>query len=157
MGKHKLQQADSAQVETPLTQAQRVALLARLVEVILPDAAQPPVQSRAETGIISSPNRLRVPDLDNQEHLAGSASADAGQSSGTVLANGFLPPARLPLPPEAQALRQVTMRQAAEILGVHERTIRRLVQAGELSVVGRGRLTRIALRDIAAYQQRNRR
>jgi excisionase family DNA binding protein len=55
------------------------------------------------------------------------------------------------------ALRQVTMHQAAEILGVHERTIRRLVQAGELSAVGRGRLTRIALRDIAAYQQRNRR
>jgi len=41
--------------------------------------------------------------------------------------------------------------------GVHERTIRRLLQAGELSAVGRGRLTRIALRDIAAYQQRNRR
>lgn len=68
-----------------------------------------------------------------------------------------LPPANLLLPPKAQALRQVTMRQTAEILGVHERTIRRLVQAGELSAVGRGRLTRIALRDIAAYQQRNRR
>jgi excisionase family DNA binding protein len=60
-------------------------------------------------------------------------------------------------PPEVQALRQVTIRQAAAILGVHERTIRRLVQRGELHVVGRGRLSRIALRDIADYQQHNRR
>jgi excisionase family DNA binding protein len=60
-------------------------------------------------------------------------------------------------PPEAQALRQVTIRQAAAILGVHERTIRRLVRRGELHAVGRGRLTRIALRDIAEYQKRNRR
>ena len=60
-------------------------------------------------------------------------------------------------PPEAQALRQVTIRQAAAILGVHERTIRRLVRRGELHAVGRGRLTRIALRDIADYQRHNRR
>jgi excisionase family DNA binding protein len=60
-------------------------------------------------------------------------------------------------PPEAQALRQVTIRQAAAILGVHERTVRRLVQRRELHAVGRGRLTRIALRDIAEYQKRNRR
>jgi len=60
-------------------------------------------------------------------------------------------------PPEVQALRQVTIRQAAAILGVHERTIRRLVQRGELHVVGRGRLSRIALRDIADYQKHNRR
>jgi excisionase family DNA binding protein len=60
-------------------------------------------------------------------------------------------------PPEAQALRQVTLRQAAAILGVHERTIRRLVRRGELHAVGRGRLTRIALRDIADYQKHNRR
>jgi excisionase family DNA binding protein len=60
-------------------------------------------------------------------------------------------------PPEAQALRQVTIRQAAAILGVHERTIRRLVRRGELHAVGRGRLTRIALRDIANYQKHNRR
>ncbi len=62
-----------------------------------------------------------------------------------------------PSPPEAQALRQVTIRQAAAILGVNERTIRRLVHRGELHVVGRGRLTRIALRDIADYQKHNRR
>jgi excisionase family DNA binding protein len=60
-------------------------------------------------------------------------------------------------PPEAQVLRQVTIRQAAAILGVHERTIRRLVRRGELHAVGRGRLTRIALRDIAEYQKHNRR
>jgi excisionase family DNA binding protein len=60
-------------------------------------------------------------------------------------------------PPESQTLRQVPIRQAAAILGVHERTIRRLVRRGELHAVGRGRLTRIALRDIAEYQKHNRR
>ena len=60
-------------------------------------------------------------------------------------------------PPGAQALRQVTIRHAAAILGVHERTIRRLVRRGELHAVGRGRLTRIALRDIAEYQKCKRR
>jgi excisionase family DNA binding protein len=143
--------------QEPLTQAQQEALLARIVEVILPDSGQPHVQIEAGDGIISYPNRLRVQNLDEQEHVAGNASDDARQSSVSVLSNGLLPATNLPLPPEAQALRQVTIRQAAEILGVHERTIRRLVQAGELSAVGRGRLTRIPLRDIAAYQQRNRR
>ena len=157
MSKHKRQQSDSTQAKKPLTQAQRVALLARVAEVILSDSGQLHRKTEAENGIISSPYRLRVQNLDHQEHIAGSASGDAGQHSVSVLSNGLLPPANLPLPPEAQALRQVTMRQAAEILGVHERTIRRLVQAGELSAVGRGRLTRIPLRDIAAYQQRNRR
>jgi excisionase family DNA binding protein len=141
----------------PLTQAQRVALLARVAAVILSDSVQPHIQTEAETDIIPYPNLSSVQNLDDQEHVAGSTSDGAEQSSVKVLSNGHLPTANLPLPPEAQALRQVTMRQAAEILGVHERTIRRLVQAGELSAVGRGRLTRIPLRDIAAYQQRNRR
>jgi excisionase family DNA binding protein len=157
MSKHKLHQSASTQLRKPLTEAQRAALLARIAEVILSDTGLTDLQTEAETGIISSPNRLRIANLDNQEHIAGNAGYDTGQASATVLSNGLLPSATLPLPAEAQALRQVTMRQAAEILGVHERTIRRLVQAGELSVVGRGRLTRIALRDIAAYQQRNRR
>lgn len=157
MNKHKRQQSVSAHAKISLTQAQRVALLTRVTELILSDSGQANLKTEAENGIISYPNRLCIPDLDNQEHLVGSASDDAELPNVTVLSNGLLPAANLPLPPEAQALRQVTVRQAAEILGVHERTIRRLVQAGELSVVGRGRLTRIALRDIAAYQQRNRR
>jgi excisionase family DNA binding protein len=157
MNKHKLQQPDWAQAKNPLTQAQRVALLARIVEVILSDSGQPHIQTEAETDIIFHPDPLRIQNLDDQEHNAGSSSNGAEQSSVNVLSNGLLPTAYLPLPPEAQALRQVTMREAAQVLGVHQRTIRRLVQAGELSAVGRGRLTRIALRDIAVYQQRNRR
>jgi excisionase family DNA binding protein len=157
MSKHRLQQSVSANAKISLTQAQRVALLTRVAEVILSDSGQPNLKTEAETDIIPYPDLLRVPNLDPQQYVTGSASDSAEQASSKVLSNGALPSPNLPLPPEAQALRQVTMRQAAEILGVHERTIRRLVQAGELSVVGRGRLTRIALRDIAAYQQRNRR
>ena len=157
MSKYKLEQSHSAQARKPLTQAQRVALLAWIVEVILCDAGQPHVQTEAETDIIFHPDPLRIQNLDDQEHNAGSSSKGAEQSSVNVLSNGRLPTAYFSLPPEAQALRQVTMRETAQILGVHQRTIRRLVQAGELSAVGRGRLTRIALRDIAAYQQQNRR
>jgi len=145
MSKHKLQQSDPAQATRSLAHAQRVSLLAQLAEVILSDFGQAHAQTEPETDIIYIPNLLRSQHLDAQEHTTGSSS------------HGLPAAASQLLPPEAQALRQVTMRQAAEILGVHERTIRRLLQAGELSAVGRGRLTRIALRDIAAYQQRNRR
>jgi excisionase family DNA binding protein len=157
MSKHKLQQSDSAQADKPLTQAQRVALLAQIVEVILSDSGQPRLKTEAETGIISYPDLRGIPNLDLQQYVTGSSSDGAEQANVKVRSNGVLPSPNLSLPPEAQALRQVTVRQAAEILGVHERTIRRLLQAGELSAVGWGRLTRIALRDIAAYQQRNRR
>jgi excisionase family DNA binding protein len=61
------------------------------------------------------------------------------------------------LPMEAEALRLVTIRQAAEILAVDERTVRRLIARCELRAIGCGRLTRIAIRDIADYQNRNRR
>ena len=157
MSKHELHQSASAHTKIPLTQEQRVALLARVAELLLSDSGQADLKTEAQTDIIVSPDLLRVPDLDLQQYVTGSASDGAKRASVKVLSNGVLPSHNLPLPPEAQALRQVTVRQAAEILGVHERTIRRLVLAGELSVVGRGRLTRIALRDIAAYQQRNRR
>lgn len=149
--------AHRVQANKPLTRKQREALLARIVEVVLSDSGQPHGHIEAGDGIISYLNQLRAPSLDGQKHIAGHATNHIEQSSETVLSNGLLPTPSLPLPPEAQALRQVTMRQAAEILGVHERTVRRLLQAGELSAVGRGRLTRIPLRDIAAYQQRNRR
>lgn len=141
----------------PSTLAQRVALLARVAELLLSDSEQPHIQVESETGIVPYSDLRDVLNLGNQERLAGDASNGAEQPSVNVLSNGLPPTTNLPLPSEAQALRQVTMRQAAEILSVHERTIRRLIQAGELSAVGRGRLTRIALRDIAAYQQRNRR
>jgi excisionase family DNA binding protein len=157
MSKHRLQQSVSSQAKISLTQAQRVALLTRVAELILSDSGQADLKTEAQTDILDYPDLLRVPDLNPQQYVAGSSSDGAGQASVKVRSNGVLLSSNLSLPPEAQALRQVTVRQAAEILGVHERTIRRLVQAGELSVVGRGRLTRIALRDIAAYQQRNRR
>lgn len=51
---------------------------------------------------------------------------------------------------------QYTLKEAAGILKYNERTIRRLIQRGELAAVGRGRLQRIAAEDIRAYQRRNR-
>lgn len=137
MRKHHLQRLDPDQAKKSLTPAQREALLARFVEVFLSDSEGPNVQAEDRDDKLTHLSGLRDSDLDAQEHVGGTTNPS--------------------LPPEAQVLRQVTVRQAAEILGVHERTIRRLVQSGELMAVGRGRLTRIALRDIAAYQQRNRR
>jgi excisionase family DNA binding protein len=51
---------------------------------------------------------------------------------------------------------QYTLREAAEIMKYDERTIYRLIERGELAAIGRGRLRRIALKDIRAYQSRNR-
>src|SRR5437867_3780633 len=107
MSKHKLHQSASAHTKIPLTQVQRVALLARIAEVILSDSGQPHLRTEAEDGIISYPNRLRIPDLDDHEHIAGTSWDGGEQSSLTVLSNGRLPPPNLSLPPEAQALRQV--------------------------------------------------
>lgn len=157
MNRHKRQQSESVQENTSLTQTLRAAIVARIVEVILSDSGQANIQTEVGNGIIDYPNRPRSPNPDDQDSIAGSFLDGGQQYTVKALSNGLASNTNLPLSPEAQALRQVTMRQAAEILGVHERTIRRLVQAGELSVVGRGRLTRIALRDIAGYQQRNRR
>jgi len=52
---------------------------------------------------------------------------------------------------------QVRIQEAARLLGYDERTIRRFVDLGELPTIGRGRLRRIALADLRAWQDRNRR
>ena len=51
---------------------------------------------------------------------------------------------------------QVSLAEAGRILGYHRKTIERLCQRGELASIGRGRLRRIAISDITAYQSRNR-
>jgi excisionase family DNA binding protein len=51
---------------------------------------------------------------------------------------------------------QVRIQEAARLLGYDERTIRRLVDRGELCAIGRGRLRRIAIADLRAWQERNR-
>lgn len=48
------------------------------------------------------------------------------------------------------------MSKAATLLRYDERTVRRLIAHGELRAVGRGRLRRIALPDIRAWQNDNR-
>jgi excisionase family DNA binding protein len=51
---------------------------------------------------------------------------------------------------------QVTIREAAELLRYDERTVRRLIERGELRAVGQGRLRRLALADLKDWQARNR-
>ncbi|MBP1466738.1 helix-turn-helix domain-containing protein [Candidatus Chloroploca sp. M-50] len=51
---------------------------------------------------------------------------------------------------------QVTIREAAALLSYDPRTIRRLITQGELTAIGRGKLRRIAMADLRAYQVRNR-
>lgn len=51
---------------------------------------------------------------------------------------------------------QVTIREAARLLRYDERTVRRFIARGELHAIGRGRLRRIALADIRAWQATNR-
>lgn len=51
---------------------------------------------------------------------------------------------------------QVTIREAAALLSYDERTVRRLIARGELAAIGRGKLRRIAMDDLRAYQARNR-
>lgn len=51
---------------------------------------------------------------------------------------------------------QVSIREAARLLHYDERTIRRLTERGELHAIGRGRLRRIALADLKAWQANNR-
>lgn len=50
---------------------------------------------------------------------------------------------------------QVSIHEAAELLTYSERTIYTLLQRGELRSVGRGRLRRIPLDELRAWQQRN--
>lgn len=54
-----------------------------------------------------------------------------------------------------ERLQQITIAQAATLLGYSKRTIHRLLEEGELESVGSRKLRRIPLRSIDAYQQRH--
>jgi excisionase family DNA binding protein len=49
---------------------------------------------------------------------------------------------------------QVSMREAARLMGFSERTIARLARRRELTAVGRGRLRRITYASLLEYQRR---
>ena len=51
---------------------------------------------------------------------------------------------------------QVTINEAARLLAYNARTIRRLIARGELPVVGQGRLRRVPMQSLHAYQERHR-
>lgn len=59
------------------------------------------------------------------------------------------------LPGSSPTRLQVTIAEAAQMLSYGKRTVYRLVQTGELSSIGEGRLRRIRIADILAWQQRN--
>jgi excisionase family DNA binding protein len=50
---------------------------------------------------------------------------------------------------------QVSIAEAALMLDYSDRTIRRLIAAGELEAVGKGGLRRVTVVSIEAYQQRH--
>lgn len=58
------------------------------------------------------------------------------------------------MPVHAEPL-QIPMHEAARLLSYDPRTVRRLVARGELQAVGNGKLRRIIMASIHAYQQRN--
>lgn len=60
------------------------------------------------------------------------------------------------VPPKLANRLQVSIREAAEVLGYKPRTLYRMVARGELPSIGTGRLRRIAVTDLLAWQQRNR-
>jgi excisionase family DNA binding protein len=51
---------------------------------------------------------------------------------------------------------QVSIREAARLLAYDERTIRRLIARGELIAAGNGRLRRVPMASLRAYQERTR-
>lgn len=51
---------------------------------------------------------------------------------------------------------QVKIATAAKLLDYNIRTVYRLIDRGELETVGQGRLRRITVTSLRAYQQRNR-
>jgi hypothetical protein len=59
-------------------------------------------------------------------------------------------------PPIPLVERLQVRRQAAQLLSISERELRRLTQAGTLPSIGRARLRRYALEDLRAWQRRNR-
>lgn len=50
---------------------------------------------------------------------------------------------------------QVKIATAAKLLDYHVRTVYRLIDRGELETVGTGRLRRITVASLRAFQQRN--
>lgn len=65
--------------------------------------------------------------------------------------------AHLPdLPPGGNSFDQVSIAEAARRLSYGKRTLYRLVQTGEMPSVGEGRLRRIRVADIQAWQERHR-
>jgi excisionase family DNA binding protein len=56
--------------------------------------------------------------------------------------------------PEAAPL-QITIKEAARLLSYNPRTIRRLIERGELQAIGAGKLRRILSESVVGYQQRN--
>jgi excisionase family DNA binding protein len=53
-------------------------------------------------------------------------------------------------------IQQYTIDESAQILKMHPSTVRRLIRTGELKVISRSKLLRIAHRDLEDYQARNR-
>jgi excisionase family DNA binding protein len=62
-----------------------------------------------------------------------------------------LAPPQAPMPEQ-----QFTIQETARILSVATVTVRRLAFRRELRAIGKGRLMRFSLKDIRAYQDRNR-
>lgn len=52
---------------------------------------------------------------------------------------------------------QVSIAKAADLLDYHKRTVRRLIERGELTAVGRGKLLRIDIASIHDYRERQKR
>jgi excisionase family DNA binding protein len=67
----------------------------------------------------------------------------------------LLPPQKV-ADSEQVAPLQYKLRDAARLLSVSVRTVERLIQRGELETVGLGKLRRVTLASILAYQERNR-
>ena len=51
---------------------------------------------------------------------------------------------------------QYSIKDAARLLSISRRTVERLIARGELGSVGRGKLRRVPLADILAWQEHNR-
>lgn len=66
-----------------------------------------------------------------------------------------LPPPAASPPAHSEPL-QVSITEAGRLLAYNARTIRRLIDRGELTAVGTGRLRRIPMQSLYDYQQRNR-
>lgn len=49
---------------------------------------------------------------------------------------------------------QVSIQKAAQLLDFHERTVRRLIERGELTAVGSRKLLRVDTASIRAYRER---